>query len=80
MMKSERWIGVLLVLLSLVSGLVIGRWLGATPAYVIPEGPETFRTWFWSHRSIDLAVQVGLMFAGALGVAAILPPPHEESP
>ena len=77
-MKNERLLGAFLVVLTLVSGLIIGRWLGATPEYVIPEGAETFRTWFWSHRSIDLAVQVGLMFAGALGVAAVLPPLHEE--
>ena len=75
---NERLVGVFLVLLTLGGGLIIGRWLGATPEHVMPEGAEVFRTWFWSHRSIDLAVQVGLMFAGALGVAAVLPPIQEE--
>jgi len=32
-----------------------------------------FRAWFWEHRTLDLAVQVVLIFAGALGIAAILP-------
>ena len=77
-MKNERLIGAFLVLLTLGSGLVIDRWLGATPEHVMPEGAESFRTWFWANRSIDLAVQVGLIFAGALGVAAILPPLQEE--
>ena len=77
-MNNERLIGAFLVLLTLSCGLIIGRWLDATPEHVIPEGAETFRTWFWSNRSIDLAVQVGLIFAGALGVAAVLPPLHEE--
>jgi hypothetical protein len=77
-MKNERVLGAFLVILILGSGLIMGRWLGAEPEYVYPEGAETFRTWFWSHRSMDLAVQVGLIFAGALGVAAVLPPLHEE--
>lgn len=77
-MTRERLLSVFLVFAILVGGLVIGRWMGAAPDSVIPQGPETFRTWFWSHRSIDLAVQVGLIFAGALGVAAVLPPLQEE--
>jgi len=77
-MTRERLRRVLLVILILAGGLIIGHWMDAIPDTVIPEGPETFRIWFWSHRSIDLAVQVGLIFAGALGVAAVLPPLREE--
>lgn len=77
-MKTERLTGVFIVLLILAGGLLMGRWLGATPEYVMIEGAESFRTWYWSQRSIDLAVQVGLIFAGALGVAAVLPPLRKE--
>ena len=38
-----------------------------------------YRAWFWSHRSLDLAIQIGLVFAGALGVAAILPREREDN-
>ncbi len=34
---------------------------------------EGFRDWFWEHRGLDLVVQVLLVFAGALGIAAVLP-------
>jgi hypothetical protein len=76
--NNDRLIGGILVIFCLVSGLIIGRVLGAVPDQVTPTGAETFRVWFWSHRSIDLAVQVGLIFAGALGVAAVLPALKEE--
>lgn len=77
-MKTEHLTGVFAVLIILAIGLLLGRWLGASPEYVMAEGAESFRTWYWSQRSIDLAVQVGLIFAGALGVAAVLPPIHKE--
>jgi hypothetical protein len=32
-----------------------------------------FRQWFWDLRSPDLIVQMALVFAGALAIAAILP-------
>jgi hypothetical protein len=40
--------------------------------------PDPFRIWLWTHRNLDLIVQVGLVFAGALGVRAILPGDREE--
>jgi len=33
----------------------------------------SFQYWFWLQRGPDLAVQAGLIFAGALGIAALLP-------
>jgi hypothetical protein len=33
----------------------------------------SFRQWFWESRGLDLVAQVGLIFAGALGIAALLP-------
>jgi hypothetical protein len=32
----------------------------------------------WQSRSLDLAVQVGLIFVGALGIAALLPRGRED--
>ena len=48
---------------------------GACPELV--EG--SFRQWFWESRSLDLAAQVGLIFVGALGIAALLPRGKEEN-
>ena len=36
-------------------------------------GDTGFRSWFWEKRGLDLIVQIILVFAGALGIAAILP-------
>ncbi len=36
-------------------------------------GSPGFREWLWEVRSLDLLVQMALVFAGALGIAAILP-------
>ena len=75
------WMGVAVVLM--FGGLVIGLQFGDTSdgstAAQSPEaGPELFRQWFWESRTLDLAVQVGLIFVGALGIAALLPGSEEE--
>ena len=66
------WIG--LIVLLLAGGLLVGRqWM---PAHSAGEGASesaAFRQWLWESRSLDLAVQVGLIFVGALGIAALLP-------
>lgn len=74
-MNLERitWIGVLVPLL--VAGLLIGRLLFAPPEDV---AAGSFREWFWENRALDLLVQVGFIFAGALGIAALLPRGKEE--
>ena len=50
---------------------------GAGPEPAEGAGPEpaegSFRQWFWESRSLDLVAQVGLIFVGALGIAALLP-------
>ena len=38
----------------------------------------SFRHGFWEGRGLDLVVQAGLIFAGALGIAALLPGGKEE--
>jgi hypothetical protein len=75
------WMGVAVVLL--LGGLVIGLQFrdtsdSATTAQSPETGRESFRQWFWESRTLDLAVQVGLIFVGALGVAALLPGGKEE--
>ena len=72
--KQVTWIGFLTPLL--IAGLLIGRLL-----FTPPEGVATtsFREWFWENRALDLLVQVGLIFTGALGIAALLPRDKEEN-
>ena len=76
------WIGTVVVLLTV--GLLIGRQFLSKPddasAAQRPEPVEgSFRQWFWESRSLDLAAQVGLIFVGALGIAALLPRGKEEN-
>ena len=84
-MSRENWPWLGLALLLLVGGWWAShRLLVSTPADL--EEVETFREWLWGTRSLDLAVQVGIVFVGALGIAALLPreddDPHgpEEAP
>ena len=42
------------------------------------EHTITFQEYLWEEHAIDLTIQIGLMLAGALGVAALLPAPDEE--
>ena len=46
---------------------------------VVDDADDDFRTWFWEKRGLDLVVQVILVFAGALGIAAILPVEDEDA-
>ena len=72
--EHVAWVGAVVVLL--IVGLLIGRQFLAPPddAQIAP-----FRQWFWESRSLDLLAQVGLIFVGALGIAALLPRDKEES-
>jgi hypothetical protein len=75
------WLGAAVTLL--IVGLSVGR-LCLPPADGIGAGQRaesaapSFRQWFWESRSLDLAAQVGLIFVGALGIAALLPRGEEE--
>ena len=81
MAERLRWAVVVVSLLA--AGLLIGRWLapdeGAIDEGSLAEATD-FRTWLWERRTFDLLAQVGLIFAGALGVAAILPHSTEAPP
>ncbi len=71
--RFASW-GLLLILLAAI-GLMVGRWLW-DPASL--SSPASFRVWWWETRELDIGVQVGLVFAGALGIAALMPPETEE--
>ena len=79
--KGLPWPGggvTVVVILLLAGGWLAGRRLlpSSAPASSAPETEErreTFREWLWGTRSLDLAVQVGIIFVGALGIAALLP-------
>ena len=73
-------LGAAVVLLTI--GLLIGRQFlspsdGARVALRDEPVEGSFRQWFWESRSLDLLAQVGLIFAGALGIAALLPRGNE---
>ena len=66
-----------LIVLLLLGGFWVGRQFIVGTQEVPIEG--SFRQWFWEKRSLDLAVQAGLIFVGALGTAALLPRDREDS-
>lgn len=91
-MSRERalWL-VLVIIVVLVGGLLtrqysLSRFTDAcTPSTVVPGGleqgrraGEAFRPSLWRDRGLDLAVQAGLIFVAALGIAALLPSHAED--
>jgi hypothetical protein len=71
-MNRNQILVIVVIATLLAVGVLVQRSLDATTEEKgIDDGG--FRIWFWSHRTLDLAVQVGLIFAGALGIAAVLP-------
>ena len=68
------WAVVAIILL--IAGVIVGRGLVPEPAPTSAPQPapeKGFRDWFWERRTLDMLAQVGLVFAGSLGVAALLP-------
>ena len=41
-------------------------------------GVISFQDYLWQEHPLDLIIQIGLLLAGAFGVAALLPSPDEE--
>jgi hypothetical protein len=76
----ERVTWALIVALLLIASLLIGRHfvLGSDDAREAETVDASFREWFWERRGLDLVAQVGLIFAGALGIAALLPREEED--
>jgi len=72
--SRERITWIALVAALLLVGLLFGRqFLLDTGEMPVDEPDRSFREWFWESRALDLVAQVGLIFAGALGIAALLP-------
>lgn len=61
---------ILVLALLLILGFLVGQWLWA-PAEEPPA--DSFRVWWWERRELDVLAQVGLVFVGALGIAALMP-------
>ncbi len=70
-MNREVLHGAIIIVLLLSLGALIGERFKPLSSAKLESNP--FRAWFWEQRTFDLLAQVGLIFAGALGVAAILP-------
>ena len=68
---------ILLVIALLVASYLLGQHIlgpDAKETIAAPAAEQpTFRLWFWEERGLDIAVQVGLLFVGTLGIAALLP-------
>jgi hypothetical protein len=77
-MKKRTLHAVIAIIALLMMGwLLFGVINQDTP--VVDDADDDFRTWFWEKRGLDLVVQVILVFAGALGIAAILPVEDEDA-
>jgi len=84
--EHAAWITAVVVLLTV--GLLIGQqFLDASDGARVAQRSDpvsgaraqgSFRQWFWKSRGLDLVAQVGLIFAGALGIAALLPQGADE--
>jgi hypothetical protein len=83
-MIKRRGLFLTLVILLLIAGLFAFRLLNpnhtdaAAPESAPVEDEPGFRQWFWHIRAPDLIVQVILIFAGTLGIAAVLPLEDED--
>ncbi|HUV15342.1 MAG TPA: hypothetical protein VMW28_02115 [Pelolinea sp.] len=42
------------------------------------DNNQSFQEYLWLTRPIELLIQIGVLLAGSLGVAALLPAPDEE--
>jgi hypothetical protein len=70
------WIAIFVAILA--GGLLVGQNAWRHPASSSEPDTDSFRVWFWQNRTLDLIVQVGLIFGGALGIAALLPGEREK--
>lgn len=53
----------------------------ANASDTLPDGSQeniSFQEYLWQQHSLDLMIQIGLLLAGAFGVAGLLPAPNEE--
>ncbi len=74
-MSRNRWGSLLGILILLLVGWGAFRLLNPGLFELESQG---FNEWMWEYRSLDILVQMVLVFAGALGIAAILPVENED--
>jgi len=68
------------ILITIVLFLLILGWtlfVLINPEEIDLVSDSSFQTWYWERRGLDLVVLLLLVFAGALGIAAILPMEEE---
>ncbi|MEE4194767.1 MAG: hypothetical protein V2J07_06190 [Anaerolineae bacterium] len=74
--KNRRLlIGILSVIVLLFLGWLAYQMVGLDEAIIERDG---FRSWLWQERRFDLLLQMTLIFAGTLSIAAILPIQESE--
>jgi uncharacterized MnhB-related membrane protein len=67
----SRWLALPMTLMS----VVLLAWMVLPAGSGQPAGPESdFATMLWQERGLDALVQVGLIFAGVMGVLGLLAP------
>lgn len=76
MSKNTRH-AILAIFILLSIGWILFRVMNSDVIYLVEE--DGFRAWLWQKRGLDLIVQVVLVFAGALGITAILPVEDEDA-
>jgi hypothetical protein len=70
MKRTTYWL-IFLVIFLLLTGWVLFRLINSPEP--VRADATGFRIWLWEKRALDLIVQILLVFAGTLGIAAILP-------
>lgn len=69
-LTRDHYLGLILLTVLMALGWALFQWLNQ--GYSSAD-ESSFPLWFWSQRDFDLVLQIGLIFAGALGISAILP-------
>ena len=69
----NRLVRLIALFLVLWGGKLVWEQFGKPASFDEALVETSFQYWFWLQRGPDLAVQAGLIFAGALGIAALLP-------
>ncbi len=70
-MKRTVYLLIIFVIFLLLTGWVLFRLINSPEP--LRADITGFRIWLWEKRALDLIVQILLVFAGTLGIAAILP-------
>jgi len=78
--RSVIFIFALLILVLLSSACSLDEPIPTSKDEIHNESANviSFQEYLWQEHPLDLIIQIGLLLAGALGVAALLPSPGEE--